>query len=127
VERRKQTRYDVVQAVQVTILDEPPVKLNGRIVNVSGGGFQIHTDGPIRLNSAVRVDLTDAVLLGEVCYCCQESDGLYAIGMESQQILSHTSEFAKLMKSLSGYSDQAPGAPREPERSSSQHAILANE
>ena len=115
MERRKQARFDVVHAVQVTVLDEPPVKLNGQIANVSGGGFQILTDGQIRLGAAVRVDMADAVLLGEVCYCREENGGLYAIGLESQQILTHTGDFAQLMKSLSGFSDRATAVPERQE------------
>lgn len=88
------------------MLDEPPVKLAGHVVNVSGGGFRLITDGRIRLNAAVRVDMADAVLLGEVCYCSEDGDDGYTVGLESQQILSHTNEMAQLMRSLSGNSDQ---------------------
>ncbi len=99
----------------MTVLDEPPVKWNGRVIDISGGGFQILSEGRIPLNSAVRVDLADAVLLGEVCYCREQAGGLYAVGLESQQILSHTSDFAQLMRSLAGYSDQASEVPERQE------------
>ena len=115
MERRKQPRFDVVHLVHVTVLDEPPVKLNGHVVNVSGGGFQVLTDGRIRLNAAVRVDMADAVLLGEVCYCKETSGGLYAIGLESQQILSHTSDLAQLMNSLSGFAERETNVPERQE------------
>ena len=133
MERRKQPRFDVVHAVQVTVLDEPPVKLKGQVVNVSGGGFRLLAEGQIRLNAAVRIDMSDAVLLAEVCYCREDDSGLYAIGLESQQILSHTSDFAQLMNSLSGYSDRPAVAPDDNrgvmarlESKKSHHAILAD-
>ena len=116
MERRKQPRFEVAHTVQVTVLDEPPTQLEGRVVNVSGGGFRLLTDGMIRLNAAIRVDMTDAVLLGEVCYCLEEEDGVYAIGLESQQILSHTHDLAQLVKSLSGNSD-VPAEVRERQES----------
>lgn len=88
------------------MLDEPPVKLKGQVVNVSGGGFQLVANRQIRLNAAVRVDMVDAVLLGEVCHCRQQEGGLWAVGLESQQILLHTNDFAQLMNSISGFSER---------------------
>jgi hypothetical protein len=122
VERRKQDRLEVAHPVTVTVLDEPPIQLSGQVVNMSGGGFRLLTTEKIRLNAAVRVDMADAVLLGEVCYCVEEEAGEYAVGLESQQILSHTRDLARLMQSLAG----------EPKRESkpvsdSSHAILSNE
>ena len=112
----------MVHAVQVTVLDEPPLKMNGNVVNISGGGFQLQTTARIRLNAAVRIDLADAVLLGEVCYCRDQGDGNYAIGLESQQILTHAGDLAQLMKGLSGGVDREAEVTQEP-----RHAILANE
>ena len=122
MERRKQPRFDVVHLVQVTVLDEPPVKLEGHVVNLSGAGFQLLTDGKIRIGAAVRVDLADAMLLGEVCYCRENGSGRYAIGLESQQILSHTSEMSSLMKSLAGDSERERVASLQPG-----HGILSDE
>ena len=122
MERRKQTRIEVVHPVQVTVLDEQPIKLGGQVVNMSGGGFRLLTEEKIRHNAAVRVDMADAVLLGEVCYCIQDESGQYAVGLESQQILSRTGDLARLMQSLSGESSQETKTVCD-----HSHAILSNE
>ena len=112
----------MVHPVQVTVLDELPVKLDGHVVNMSGGGFRLLTTEKIRHNAAVRVDMADAVLLGEVCYCTLDESGHYAVGLESQQILSHTSDLARLMQSLTCES------PRESQTATTpSHGILSNE
>ena len=121
MERRNQPQVDVVHTVRVTVLDEPPVKLEGQVVNISGGGFRIQTNGRIRLEAAVRIDMADAVLLGEVCYCCEEGEGRFAVGLESQQILSHTRDLARLMQSLNGPSGKESEVNPKP-----RHGILAD-
>ena len=122
VERRQQARIEVAHPVTVTVLDEPPIQLGGQIVNLSGGGFRLLTTEKIRHNAAVRVDMADAVLLGEVGYCIEETAGQYAVGLESQQILSNTKDLARLMESLAGESRRESKPVSDPS-----HAILSNE
>ena len=85
-------------------------------MNVSGAGFQLHTNGRIRLNAAVRIDMADAVLLGEVCHCREDGEGRYVVGLESQQILSHTRDLARLMQSLSGATEREAETKPLPQR-----------
>ena len=102
------------------------MKLEGQLVNLSGGGFRLLANGRIRLNAAVRIDMPDAVLLGEVCYCHAAGDGTFAIGLESQQILSHTRDLARLMQSLAGTAPRQ--APHDADvNQHSHHGILADE
>lgn len=54
------------------------------------------------MGSAVRVDMADRMLLGEVRYCYRESDERFAVGLENQQVLDNVSDLRHLMDAIMG-------------------------
>lgn len=51
--------------------------------------------------AAVRLDLEEAMYLGEVCYCAAQGRG-FAIGVEVQHSLLHLPSLDRLVKRLCG-------------------------
>lgn len=56
---------------------------------------------PVRVGAAVRVDLDDTSLLGEVCHCSGR-DGHYLCGIVVDQVLSGVKDLARLMDAILG-------------------------
>ncbi len=84
----------------------------GQMANLSGRGMRIIIDRPLPVNAAVKVDLESAMLLGEVCYCVPDG-GVYAIGLELEQVLHDAPDLLSLWRALKG------GVPqRQPQRDS---------
>ena len=106
---RREPRFEVNQPVEVTILGNPDTRMAGRVADISGSGMRLLIDRPVALGSAVRVDLANSLLLGEVCYCRQEV-ALYAIGVRLEHLLTNIGDLARLMQALSEET-LAPAAP----------------
>jgi len=99
VERRRETRPQTDQPIEVTILVEPPVQCRGRVVDISGRGLRLELPLQIALGAAVRVDLCDSLLLGEVCHCGPAGDS-FSVGIMLEESLTGLTELENLNRSL---------------------------
>jgi hypothetical protein len=99
MERRKQTRVAVDSRTTVTILDDSPVDLPATIADFSGTGMRLWLSQPIPLSSVVQVEFRNTLYFGEVCYCFPERNG-YRVGLALEQVLTVTSDLARLMEAL---------------------------
>jgi len=77
-----------------------------RLENISGRGARLRIPRPVLLSSAVRVDLDDSLLLGEVCYCAPEGDE-YAVGLVIDQTLTGIRGVLALIRGVMGEDDSA--------------------
>lgn len=114
MERRRDVRVSLDQKVRVTVLGRRVLGTNdwqvdARAADLSGRGIRILAPARIASGDAVRIDLEDAMLLGEVCYCQPHNDG-FMIGVQLDQALSNVGELAR----LPGRADisRSPSAPR---------------
>ena len=101
MERRREERFEADKPASVTILGEDPISLSGNIANASGRGLRILVDRPIPVNSAVRIDVDDRLLLGEVCYSVPEGNG-FAVGLFLEQVLHEVTDVARLVDAILG-------------------------
>jgi hypothetical protein len=113
VEKRREDRYSANCPVQLTILGVDPKGSNDRTVNgivqdCSGRGMRIQLAERLHAGSAVRLDMDDQIVLGEVCYC-QQSGDQFAIGLELEQSLTNLHDLTKLMSALIGESRSPNG------------------
>jgi hypothetical protein len=99
MERRREPRFDVDQEARVTLLGDEQVCLDARVVNMSGRGMSLLLDRPVAVNSLVRIDLKDAMLLGEVCYSVQQGER-HAIGVNLEEVISNFTELARLAEAV---------------------------
>lgn len=96
---RQETRFETDQEVTVTLLGGAGTTFDGRIVNFSGRGICLALDSPLPAGGAVKLELSDALLLGEVVYC-REVAGGFQIGLALEEALYHTTELAALLERL---------------------------
>jgi hypothetical protein len=96
---RSQLRLEADEPVHVTVLGESETKLLGCITNYSAHGMGLVIDSPVSIGAAVKVEWSNTLLLGEVCYCQPAGEG-FAIGLQLEHALYNTAELARLAKRL---------------------------
>jgi hypothetical protein len=101
--QRRESRTSANQSVWVTLYEAVETRICGRIRNVSGRGLGLELDQRIGVGTAIRIDLEDSMLLGEVIYCRPETDGVFYAGVELEQALNG---LAALGEMLRGFSDE---------------------
>ncbi len=90
---------DAEYNVQLSLLADPPRIVAVRIENISGSGLRLALREPIPRDAAVRIDLNDSLLLGEVCYCAPSAEG-YTAGIMLEHSLAHLESLQSLRNHL---------------------------
>jgi hypothetical protein len=101
MESREEARFEVDQEVTVTLLGEVETALRGKVVNLSGKGVCLLSGQELPSGSALKIELGDTLVLGEVAYCRRQENVYYA-GIELNQALYHTQHLAALAQRLLG-------------------------
>jgi hypothetical protein len=116
--QRRETRFMANQSVTITLFDEVDIRITGTIRNISGTGIGLELDRPVRPGTALKVDLDDGPMLGEVIYCHQEEWSYYA-GVELEHSLSGLGELSRIVEAF----DRAiePSEQSGPQRT---HAVI---
>lgn len=69
------------------------------MVDMSGRGAAVVVDVAVAPDTAVKIEMQDSLMLGEVCYCRAEA-GEYVIGIQVQQVLHGLRDLAALNSRL---------------------------
>jgi hypothetical protein len=101
MERRAEERVAVSKPVQITVLGETPEVVPAMLMNLSGRGMRLVSERAVPQDAAIRFDLDNRMLLGEVCYCVRQGTG-YAIGIELQHSLNDLTGLGSLMEQITG-------------------------
>ena len=98
MERRQEPRLKIDRrvTVKVTVLGSEGLELPGELVNLSGKGAALLLDRALPLDAAVRIDIDDAVLLGEVRWCRGEG-AVFTVGLSVEHWLPNLKELARMM------------------------------
>ena len=99
MDRRREVRVTADQIVKVTALGEDRQKMDGIVVDLSGCGLRLLLPDPVEPGDALKIELEDSLLLGEVCYCSPQDFG-YMAGIEVDQVLSGLADLARLNRAL---------------------------
>ena len=99
MDRRREVRVTADQIVRVTALGKYPLQMDGIAVDLSGRGLRILVPDAVDPGDAVKIDLEDTLLLGEICYCKPRDYG-YIVGIEVDQVLSGLADLARLNRAL---------------------------
>jgi hypothetical protein len=99
MERRREARIRADKPVELTVLGQEQASGPAQVTEFSGHGLQVVLHRPIPVNSAVKVEGEDWLMLGEVCYCRQEGIHFVA-GLKIDQTLENLDELAKLNENL---------------------------
>ena len=94
MDQRREPRFEVDQPVAVTVLCEPQTRIAARVKNASGRGLGLVTAAPLPPGAALRIEIQDAIVLGEAIYCREDPEGHF-IGVELDQVLVGLTELAR--------------------------------
>jgi hypothetical protein len=87
VEKRRETRYEICEAVEVSILEVPSRRLLGVLRDISRSGFRVEISEPLVAGARLEVVLRNqAIIFGEARYC-RQSVGTYHVGAVIEDIL----------------------------------------
>ena len=95
--QRRDARFATDQRVWITLYGKVDTRVQGHIRNISGRGIGLEVDLPIHTGTALKIELEDSLLLGEVIYCRQEKGGFY-VGAELEQALHGLVELGEMLR-----------------------------
>jgi len=114
--QRREPRFETAQEIRITLFGEPDIRLPARIRNLSPRGIGLEMQGPVAAGSALKLEIDDMLLLGEVIYCRDDGDSFY-IGVELEQVLCGLGELAEALWSFT----DAPLSPQHAEAAVHRH------
>jgi hypothetical protein len=86
VEKRRETRYEICEAVEVSILEMPVRCTPGVLRDVSRSGFRLELSEPVVEGARLEVVLRNqAIIFGEARHC-RHSAGTYQVGVVIEDI-----------------------------------------
>jgi hypothetical protein len=107
MESRQEPRFESNQEITVTLLGDVEAVFPGTIVNVSGKGMCLLSSQALVPGGALKIELADTLVLGEVIYCRPQGAG-YQSGIALEQALYHMRELAALAQRLLGSGRRSP-------------------
>jgi hypothetical protein len=87
MEQRREPRIQDNQPAWITIYGPVDTRIPARVRNLSGRGVGLEVGQPVAVGSAVKIELPDSLLLGEVIYCRQAAQ-LFHVGLELDQAVN---------------------------------------
>jgi hypothetical protein len=79
--------------------------MRAEVMDFSGRGMRLRTSFDIPAGTAVRIDIDNSLLLGEVCHCVQVDDH-YEAGIKLDQVLSGLCDLEQINRNLVGEQDR---------------------
>jgi hypothetical protein len=77
-ERRRETRYETCDPVQVYLLDLAGLQIPGVIRDISKSGLRVEIGFPVVAGARLKIRLRSHVIFGEVRYCRESGDAWQA-------------------------------------------------
>lgn len=84
----------------VTVLTEPQTRMDARVKDASGRGLGLVTPIPVPPGAPIRIEIDDALVLGEAIYCRQDGEEHF-IGVELDQVLVGLTELSRTLTAFS--------------------------
>ena len=106
--QRRKPRFETEQSIWVTFFGEPDVRLAARIKNVSVRGIGLELQGPVAIGTALKIELDDSLVLGEVIYCREDETSFY-VGVILEQALCGLGDLAKALRAFA----DTPSGPQQ--------------
>ncbi len=100
VDGRKERRFGVRMPAVVTVLGSDEARVAAQIRNASGRGLALEMSAPVAPGAALKVEVEDALLLGEAVYCRGEAGG-YVVGLQLDQVLNGLAELSQRLRDFS--------------------------
>lgn len=104
---REEMRVAVDKPVVLTVLRDPELRLPGRVKDASPHGLGIYTGEPVPPGSPIKIEIGDALFLGEAVYCRALNPGCL-IGVRFTQVLSGLAALGKMARDFDELLHTAP-------------------
>jgi hypothetical protein len=102
-DRRAAPRFEMNQPAHLTLLNDPPESMPVIIVDGHFKGMKINLPIQVPLNQAIKIEVGEFLILGEVCYCGPNTSGTplpYSAGIIVSQFLSGVGDLRHLLDAL---------------------------
>lgn len=102
-DRRAVPRFEMNQEALLTLLKDPPESMKVVITDGHFRGMRIDLPSAVSVNQAIKVEVGEFLILGEVCYCGPASPGAafpYSAGIVVSQFLSGVADLRHLLDAL---------------------------
>jgi hypothetical protein len=106
--QRRGPRFEANQSIWITVFGEPDIRLPARIRNVSARGIGLELQCPVAIGTALKFEVDDSLILGEVIYCRQD-EAAYYLGVELEQTLCGLGDLAEAVRAFS----DSPSSPQQ--------------
>lgn len=74
-----------------------------KTIDTSGRGLRLASPVTVPVGSAVKIELEDSIVLGEICYSLPaESGAAFRLGVEIDQVLTGLRELSRINSRLMG-------------------------
>jgi len=99
--QRLEERIPFDRAVAVTLLGDIDTPLKARVKDMSGLGIGLELEHAVPAGTALKIELDDALVLGEVVYCRRDGAS-FTVGVHLEQALTGLAELRRTMEALTG-------------------------
>jgi hypothetical protein len=99
MEHRREHRVPTEQPVSLTVLGDPEKRLTATVKNASGRGLGLVSPEYVPPGAAVKIEIGDAIFLGEAMYCRATEDGYY-VGIELTEVLSGLAALSRMAQAF---------------------------
>jgi hypothetical protein len=107
-------RYQPDQTIRLNVLGgTSPTAMSAQIVRMAGRRAQLRTNEALTCGTAVKLEMEDSLLLGEVSACSKENGQFLAL-IEVREAIPSMSDLARL---ISAVMDQGRGGALQPQPS----------
>jgi hypothetical protein len=110
MDERSEPRFGVDKPVTVVLLGVSPDRLYGKVKNIASKGLALEMPVPVRPGAALKIELPDAMVLGEAVYCRGEGS-TWLVGVKLDQVLCG---LASLNRSCQDLQEEPPHSPPVP-------------
>jgi hypothetical protein len=100
MKQRLEARIPSDRAVRVTLLGDIDTPLKARVKDMSGNGIGLELERAVPAGTPLKIELDDAVVLGEVVYCRQDGAS-FTVGVHLEQVLTGLAELRRAMEAFS--------------------------
>jgi len=108
--QRRDSRWAADMSACVTVFGSVDRLILGKVRNVSSRGIGLSVDTPIPPGAALKIEIADSMLLGEVIYCRADGESYYT-GIELEQVLHGLLELSQTLRQFSGDSGSQQADP----------------
>lgn len=88
--------------IMLTVLGNPEMRLAATVKDASARGLGLATEAPVRPGEAVKLEIGDAIFLGEAVYCRDDDEGAF-VGVKLNQVLTGLAALHKMVQEFESF------------------------